>query len=228
MLIFFLMTPVDTRPLLALCTPGYEFSWMFLNSYAMFLPRLLEQYQCCIECATSNNIYVVRNRCVSDVLTATAGRKLDYVMFIDHDHIYDYDQFILLKKALDEHPELAGIGAWYYVQSGTAAGAEVAAGWLVDDRHITTAEIAAATGPIEVDYCGLGFMLMRGSAIQFEKDPFNPVMHDGSFHGDDVSFMVRAREHGLRFAIHPGVTVPHLKLLGVSPATSVGPGEPRD
>ena len=212
------MPPVDDRPLLALCMPGSEFSWMFLNSFAMFFPRLLEQYQTCVECATSNNIFVVRNRCVSDVLTATKGRQIDYVMWLDHDHIYDYEQFLVLKQALDEHPELAGIGAWYYVQSGTATGAEVAAGWFEDDRHLTVGEIADATEPIEVDYCGFGFLLMRGSAIQFEKNPFNPVLHDGTFHGDDASYMARAKDHGYRFAIHPKVHVTHLKLLGVAPS----------
>lgn len=211
------MTPADNRPLLALCVPGYEFSWMFLNSILMFLPRLLADYQCCIECATSNNIFVVRNRCVSDVLTATAGRELDYVLWIDHDHIFDYDQFLVLKKSLDEHPELAGIGAYYYVQSGIPAGAEIAAGWFDGDKHVTQAEIAAATEPIEIDYTGFGFMLMRGSAIQFQKDPFNPVLHDGTFHGDDASYCYSARQHGFRFAIHPKVNVAHLKLLGIAP-----------
>ncbi len=214
------MTPVLPEPNIAICLPGDNFSAHWVHQWTFFLAKMLEVTRLTIEFARSNNIYSVRNLCFADTLRDTKDKRLDYVLWIDSDNLINFDKFLILKQALEEHPELAGIGGYYYVQSPTdPSGVAVAAGWFDGDRHVTKAQIDDAIDPIEVDYLGFGFLLMRGDVVRaMPKDPFTPVLDPViGFHPDDSSFLITARKMGFRFAVHPDVYIPHLKLSELAP-----------
>lgn len=214
------MTPASTQPHIAVCLPGDNFSAHWVHQWSFFLAKLTEVTRVTLEFAKSNNIYSVRNLCQANTIRDTKDQRLDYQLWIDSDNLVNFDKFLMLQRALDEHPELAGVGGYYYIQSPTdPSGVAVAAGWFDGDRHVTKEQIDDAIDPIEIDYIGFGFLLIRGDVVRaLPPAPFTPVLDPVlGFHPDDSSFLVTARKMGFRFALHPDVCVPHLKLAELAP-----------
>ena len=213
--------PDKEPPHIAVLLPGDSFSAHWVHQWSHFLAKLMNVSRVTLEFARSNNIYYVRNLLVKDTLRDTKDSSLDYVLWVDSDNLITFDKFMILQKALEENPDLAGVGAYYYVQSpADPSGVSIAAGWFDGDRHVTKTQIDDAIDPIEIDYIGLGFLLMRGSVFRaLPKEPFTPVLDPAvGFHPDDSSFLITARKMGFRFAVHPDVYVPHLKLAELAPA----------
>lgn len=208
------------QPHIAICLPGDSFSAHWVHQWSFFLAKIMEVTRVSLQFARSNNIYSVRNHCMANTILHAKDQRLDYVLWIDSDNLVNFDKYLLLVKALEEHPELAGIGGYYYIQSPTdPSGVAVAAGWFDGDRHVTQAQIDDAIDPIEIDYIGFGFLLMRGDVARAMPPlPFTPVLDPVlGFHPDDSSFLITARKMGFRFALHPDCQIPHLKLAELSP-----------
>lgn len=210
------MTPT-ANPFIAICTPGPEFSWMWVDCWSRFLPKVMEHFSV-VKCfANSHNIYTVRNHCLQQIKNAVDLEQVEYILWIDSDNLFDYSWLEEFKGIMDARPEVSGIGAWYLVQSGMDGGGEVAAGHIENwqCKQATIKHIQAATDLVEIDFVGMGFFLMRSSVLKDLGDnPFNPLIADGQvLQGDDVSFMLKAKERGHRFFLHPKVCAPHLKLI---------------
>lgn len=212
--------PVATRPKLLICAPGSEFSIGWLVSWSSMLNELSPEYIIALRFASSNNIYSVRNQCATGMVIESesdVAHLPDYVLWIDSDNLVSAQGFRLLRDGMRSKPDAIAVGGWYMIN---VAEPNVAAGWDNGQEHHrpTIDEIEAATDLIGVDYIGFGFLLMDYRKLRdLGPNPFNARFHrtTGEMEGDDISFCELAREHGHKFYLHPGVHVPHLKLLMV-------------
>lgn len=212
-------------PTLVICTPGPEFSWLWVNSWTHFLPRVVQTcrvYNCF---STGNNIYHVRNQCAREAANLVEGvQNLDYVLWIDNDNLFHFDWFQEQLRILENMPEVAGVGAWYLAQTSVRGDSKIAAcnidtsgaEWV--DRYVTHEQIQHADRNnelIEVDCLGFGFFLMRGNVLKDLGDhPFTPLISPGGVAwGDDASFLMKARAQGHRFFLHPKMHSEHIKSL---------------
>jgi GT2 family glycosyltransferase len=218
---FTLSSGMPEKPSLVICTPGHEFSWLWVHSWTHFLPKVLTDYQTYHCFSTGNNIYHVRNHCAQQAIRLLGDiGNLDYVLWIDSDNIFYYDWLQELRRVLDTMPEVSGVGAWYLAQTNVEGNGKVAACNIRDwvDYYTTIEQIEEADKKnelLEVDCLGFGFFLMRGSVFKGLGDhPFTPLISpSGIAWGDDASFLLKAKANGHRFFIHPKMQAPHIKSI---------------
>ena len=195
------------------CLPGSTFSDKWLQAWNGLYSSLLQEYS--VECvhASGNNIYDVRNTCVAKIAEL---RPPDLVLWIDSDNIVSYEGFCHLRQALLSSPDYSAVGAWYLMETEKGE-AEVTAG--TGFIRPTVEQIRQANGALmEMEYLGLGFLLMRYFLLEelgmqpFRPERTDPNDPDSDFQMDDVSFCLAARAKGERLFLHSGVHSQHLKL----------------
>jgi len=214
-------TQVET---LGLCFPGASFDWRVHQANNLLVARLAARFELILSARSCSNQYIVRDLSVGDLRGAVAngGRVPKYVLWRDSDNILTDSGFELLYDALENAPEIAAIGGWYYMDTNPP---QVCAANMAGDKEewIKFEEIQEAADKLSLieltGQIGFGAVLMRWEVLEGSGQwPFSPVIDSqtGQYMGDDVSFIRRSLARGHRWFLHPEVYLPHLKTNDVA------------
>lgn len=208
------------------CLTGTDFSGKFLDSFIDTLHYCNQNnIPHNVSRAESAVVYFVRNKVLGgDVLRGKDqipfNNKLNYshLMWIDHDIVFSPEQFqILLNHDKD-------IVSGIYMMSDNIHYATVEK-W--DEKFflkngyfpfLTQKDIEGYKDLMEVDYTGLGFMLIKKGVFEAIKYPwFRPIFYEigaaYDFSSEDVSFCKLAKEKGFNIYIDPQIRVGHEKRI---------------
>lgn len=215
-----------SRKTIAICTPGQQFSGVWMANWTQFYTQMLLRHNVQNYFGYSSNVYATRGDMTDAVLGANP--KPDYVLWLDDDNILSYHAFQMLLEDLETHPEYDGIAGWCWIQpDGYYIPSRSSVGWMDNQYrtgHFTEAELnASPTDLVEIGWTGFPVFLMRREALESAgSNPFAPVFHANFNHGmsgEDVAFCIHARERGrCRFAVDRRVKIPHLKLRSAEPS----------
>ncbi len=211
---------------LIICLPGNNFSGAFLDSFINFHGWCIRNgvnvivsrhYEC--------NIYYVRNMCLGGNSISGENQKpwqgkikYDYILWVDSDIIFQITDFIKLFHAKKEI-----ISGLYLMQDGKQFA--TVKEWNEDffERNgrfefLKPDLLIDQKKPIEVDYTGFGFMLIKYGVFEKLKYPwFRPLWKKfgnvTEFTMEDVAFCHLVKELGMNVWIHPEVVVKHEKKI---------------
>ena len=216
---------VDSAPItIVFCLPGRSFSGKFFDSFVDLMGYCYKiGIQFVISRQYSPVIYYVRNLCLGgDVLRGENQKpfngKINYthMMWIDSDIIFTSQHFQALLNhnknivsgiyMMGNGVHFATVEKWdeeYFKKHGTF-------------QFSTLKEIEDYKGLTEVDYTGLGFMLIKKGVFESLKYPwFQPIFHNigncKDFSSEDVSFCRMVKEKGYKIYIDPQIRVGHAK-----------------
>ena len=213
------------------CIPGNTFSSEFLHSWTLFLGECFRRN---INITLSNkytsNIYLVRSMCLKgDFLQGTSQKPFqgnidyDYILWIDSDITFtfsDFEKLICVKKDV-----VSGL----YVMDG---GKEYTSVKKMDFEFLNKNggfefinKNSLSTFPkiFEVDYTGMGFMLIKKGVIEKIEYPwFEPTFFEfkskngkniKDFCSEDVGFCLKLKKKGIPVYINKEVIVGHQKRI---------------
>lgn len=186
--------------------------------------------------AQSCNIYNVRNGCLKNGKNGFRKNQKPFEGIID-----DYERMIWIDsdnivKSKDVARLLSHdvdiVAGWYRQRPrGEINDSNLAACgyWNRSEgynntRPLTIGELKKAKGPIEVDYAGMGLMIVKKGVFEKMSYPWFRAdvlewIEDGvemaDIDTDDAGFCFRAKELGFKVYVDPGVHVTHEKLIGI-------------
>jgi hypothetical protein len=219
------------------CLPGTSFSGRFLECWSELLVWCLHSgISPVLSRRQSCNIYYVRNMCLGGDVSRGPAQKpfnsqldYDYIMWIDSDILFTPQQFERLLShdtdivsgiyLMDGATHFATVPRWdeeYFKKHGCF---QFLSAQEVADTAAQPSANAGNAKPstlIEVDYTGMGFMLVRKGVFESMEYPwFRPLekrigdMVD--FTMEDVAFCLKARERGYTIRVDCMVRVGHEK-----------------
>ena len=206
--------------------PGNRFSEKFLQSWTELLIwcgrnniNPLTSY------AYDSNVYYVRSRCLGASVDRgeyqipfNGSIKYDYIMWIDSDMVFGTSHF---EQLLELNTDVA-CGIYKTADQETYATVEK---WDTEQykregkfHFLTPGDVRNyRASVIEVDYSGMGWMLIKKGVIENIKYPwFAPIWIDvgngmKEFSSEDVGFCHRVREAGFKIMANTNVVVGHEK-----------------
>jgi len=165
-------------PLLALCTPGNQFSGQWQDALLNLGLRLgdegwaVKRYR-----AYYSNVYSTRIAMAEQVISEAkeSGHAPKYVLWIDDDNIVLPDQMMGLIRFLDHYPKVDGIVGWCWIHK--AGGWMISAGkfWPEDGVHfvgMSPDQLFAGASPEEklgpkvIEHTGFPCVLLRYSSME--------------------------------------------------------------
>ena len=209
------------------CIPGTTFSHKFLRCWTNILFWCIKNN---INPILSNdidsNVYFVRSKILGGSTLRGKHQKpfngtidYDYIMFIDSDIIFTPDD---IKALLDMDKDIA-CGAYlmnggshyaiveqfnndYFLQNGSF-------------QFLSREDLNEKTDTFKVEYCGMGFMLIKKNIIEQLEYPwfyankfvFNDTIEE--FTSEDVSFCMSLNKKGFNIVINPKIRVGHEKSI---------------
>ena len=208
------------------CLPASSFSGEFFDSFIDLIHYCYSKnIQFILSRHYSPVIYFVRNICLEgDVLRGRDQKPFNgesdytHMMWIDSDIIFTPQHF----QALLNHDK--DIVSGVYMMKGGKYFATVE-NWDEDyfQRHgafqfSTLESFKDRKGLIDVDYTGLGFMLVKKGVFESLKYPwFQPVFHEigdcKDFSSEDASFCKMIKKNGYNVYIDPQIRVGHEKRV---------------
>ena len=224
--------PKRSKPVnIILCIPGNKFSGKFIQSYsALLIHCMTHGINLDIQQMFSSNVYHTRECMVAmTVLTDTkniapfGGKHYDFSLWIDSDQVFTAEHLELLLARMND-PKIDVIGAAIKVHSGN----EYAFGWFDEKllegknelKRMTVTQMECKQKPIEVDYLGLAFTLVRKGVFEkikfpwFQGLPYNAIpacKNKEGMMGEDLSWCWRESQAGVKFYIDPLCQVGHEK-----------------
>lgn len=196
------------------CIPGSNFSKNFLQCWTNLVTYCIQNgIQFGVSFAESNNIYMVRNKCLGADVSRGKDQKpfdgkidYDYLMLIDSDMVFTPQQFqVLLNRCQDI------ISGYYSFEGGNGL---TCGKWDMDfqkangympfyTEETLKKEPKNESELVEIDYSGLGFMLVKKGIFEEMEYPwFRPKMTEyekdnikiQDFSMEDVYFCMKAKE----------------------------------
>ena len=216
---------VSPRTTIVCCLPGETYADVWVCNFLSLFAELQCRYAVACTFGYSSNVYMTRSSIADNLLTSK--REFDYILWLDDDNVLRYDQFEMLRKDLDDNPNLDGVVAWCWIQPDNY-GIEpcVSCGRVYEDiktSPFTYQEMMKAPDDlIEIGYSGFPVVLLRGLE-PFRKagrHPFAAIRDDRlswGMAGEDASFFIKARAGGCKFAVDRRVKVPHFKRRAAEP-----------
>jgi len=219
------------------CLPGEQYSGTFLTNFVGLTTLLVaKDVRIMLAQTGSSCIHRLRNTCgggnaangLLQVPFSSDDIDYDYMMWIDSDIVFTRDDF---EKLLSLDREVAT--GWYYAVDGSPACGFIDKTLsrygkkkkpnhpIYDPDHIYALrfddQIAEKTEPYKVDWCGMGWMLMKRGVMERIQYPWfaprnvrvAPDLIDSL--SEDISFQLNLREAGVDIWMHPGVRVGHEK-----------------
>jgi len=220
---------VKQKPKLAVMLAGENFSQPFVGAWTELVTALGVTFDVYVTFGYSSNVYFTRQQMSETILNGP--HKYEYVLWIDDDQILTYDNFKLLFRDLQDHPEYEGIVGWAWCQNNYYASSipMMSCGYIGSDGkpvRFTQATMFSGTEDVkEIDFSGFPAALLRGDTMdKVNPEAFMPVIDREQFppygvSGEDAGFFYRARAKGLKFAVDRRVKVPHLKMGFAEPAS---------
>jgi hypothetical protein len=209
------------------CLPGDSYSNTFLVCWSELLNWCTHNgIRPYLTNAKTTNSYCARNQCLGGNVLKGENQKpfdgkleYDYIMWIDSDQAFHPHQFEKLLKA--DKDIVAGL---YLMEDGK----QYATVEKRNQEHFLSNGTYEFLTPetakdkedlVEVDYTGMGFMLVKKGVFEALSYPwFKPIEYrfENSivdFAMDDVSFCHLAKEKGFKVLVDPKVIVGHEKLF---------------
>lgn len=209
------------------CLPGKNFSGKFLQCWTQLQSNCIYNgIDVILSQKYNSNVYYVRAQCIgADVLRGKYQKPFDgklpydYIMWIDSDQIFDFNQF---SKLLSHKKDI--IGGLYLMEGGQQFAAVAKKDWDEDYfiknaafRFMTPADLSDTKSLIEVAYTGFGFLLVKYGVFEnitypwFEPQIINFGNNITDFSSEDVSFCLKANRAGYKIYVDPSVIVGHEK-----------------
>ena len=228
-------------PLLALCVPGYDFTFPWLQHFFALGTRFRDEgYLVKRYFGYSSNVYNARMSIATEVIEAarTSGDTPKYVLWLDSDNALLDWQLSGLLHYLDNHSDVDAIAGWCWIRKGDEWLTSAGNFWTEDGVHLehwNVATLLAGNTPTEratpkkIESTGFPCVLMRYSAFeQLGSGAFRPLTKadlpayfDGQmpaqevtehwFCGEDTSWCLAAKKAGLKLVVDPCCKVGHLK-----------------
>ena len=211
------------------CLPGRIFSDNFLNSWSSLLSHCNEfSVKPYLRLAHSNNIYMVRNKCLAGEHNGDINQKpfdgkidYDYIMWIDSDNVFTAKHFKELLDRIESNKKMDILAGLYLAEDRE----RYLAHYLPDQKFrkfksefIKPEHLKDLPNePFPVLFSGMGFMIVRYGVFEKLEYPwFEPYTLEQSggkrdVVGDDASFCLKAKDAGFKTFIDPRIVVGHEK-----------------
>lgn len=160
--------PARPRKKIAVLCPGDDSGFRWKSAWSGLLTYLATHFDLAVHFNYCSNQYFVRDfgyQFLLKYMNDTGWGPPDYVLMIDSDNIFDSVGFEHLLQALENIPEISGIGGWYWmgiIPPAICARVREPNG---DIRSITIEEMQAAYDKEKIlectDHLGFGFILIR-------------------------------------------------------------------
>ena len=139
-------------------------------------------------------------------------KDVDYVVNIDSDQVYTSEDLYALIDKMEEH-DLDMLSAGYLIKDQTMLFCH---GSFAEDGSFSKISSVGATGIIDCDVLGFGFLVMRNSFVRkmvetYGDDLFLFDIKDNST--EDVYFCRQAKKMGTRICFDADTRVGHLMLV---------------
>tara|TARA_Y100000591_G_C21723618_1_gene640141 strand:- start:398 stop:1063 length:666 start_codon:yes stop_codon:yes gene_type:complete len=209
------------------CIPGPSFSYRFLRCWTNLVFWCLQND---INPVLSNdidsNVYFVRSKILGGSTLRGKNQKpfngsidYDYIMFIDSDIIFSPED---IKVLLDMDKDIA-CGA-YLMNGGThyAIVENFDNDYFLNNgsfEFLSRENLKEKKDIFEVEYCGMGFMLIKKNIIEQLPYPWfyakNFIFNNDieEFTSEDVTFCMSLTKKGYKININPNVRVGHEKMI---------------
>jgi hypothetical protein len=216
------------QPFIVFCLPGPTggFSGKFFDAFVEIIGYCIRSnIRFMISRRESSVVYYVRNMCLGgnnllgeDQIPFDGKVPYTHLMWIDSDVIFKPEQ---LQQLLDYDRDI--VSGIYMMGNGIHFA--TVEDWSEDYfkthgsfEFWTEKHIEGRKGLTEVDYTGLGFMLVKHGVFEAIKYPwFRPIFYDiGKAHdfcSEDVAFCKLARQAGYKIFVDPTIRVGHEKRV---------------
>ena len=209
------------------CIPGSTFSNKFLQCWTNLIFWCIQNnINPILSNDTDSNVYFVRGKILGGSTLRGMDQKpfngsinYDYIMFIDSDVLFKPED---VKKLLDMNENIC-CGAYlmnggthypivkkfdnsYFLKNGTF-------------EFLSMQDLRNHNKPFSVEYCGMGFMLIKKNIIEQLQYPWfyaNMFEFDNNikeFTSEDVSFCMSLTKKNFKILINPEVKVGHEKSI---------------
>ena len=198
------------------CIPGNSFSNRFLKCWTN-LTRELHKRDIEYELLSQYipNVYQVRSLLLGadkkfgQYQTPWQGKKdYDYIMWIDSDQVFEPNDFFKLL----EHDKDIVSGLYLRKPQGDTLNdipIEFAC-FNEDGKRLYTNEVNGELRKVWSN--GMGWMLVKKGVFEKIEYPwFGPIIEGLGFHGEDVSFQLRAKDVGFESYVDTSIIVGHEK-----------------
>ncbi|MCH7902645.1 hypothetical protein IIC68_02740 [archaeon] len=200
---------------LALCIPSGKFvDFSFFKSFANSFGQLMLTYNVAVFTVASPMIFENRNEILRRAFAfeeKTPGFSFDYLLWIDNDIVFNFEQ---VKKLIDYLEEKDFISGTYF--NPLDDGIRPVAYFKNGDRYKWLEE-NELKGLIEVDAVGFGFCAFKMDLAKkvFEKYKPRPFdlrpLDDGSLVTEDQLFCERLKELDVKIWLDSDLIVKHAK-----------------
>jgi len=198
------------------CVPGNNFSNRFLKCWTN-LTRELHKRDIEYELLSQYipNVYKVRSlllgadRTFGQYQAPWQGKKdYDYIMWIDSDQVFEPNDFF---KLLEHDKDIVSGLYLRKPRSDNLNDIPIEfACFNEDGKKLYTNEVNGEL--IKVWSNGMGWMLIKKGVFEKIEYPwFGPIIEGLGFHGEDVSFQLRARDSGFESYVDTSIVVGHEK-----------------
>jgi len=221
-----------------LATPGKSYSNKFLISWTELLWSLFKRgIEIQLVNRYSSVVYYARNMCLGgdnlkgeNQLPYQGQADYDYIMWIDSDIVWRFEQFFKLLNTLENYPQLQMISGLYKMEDTIHYATVI--NWELDFfkkhgtfRFMSVDDLKSYDKEtlIEVAYTGMGFILIRKGVFEKVGYPwFKPIwekilLDNGinavDFTSEDVGFCRTATEKGIKIMVDPSIIVGHEKVM---------------
>lgn len=208
-----------------ICCPGNNFSIKFINSITKLLRYLHSkgiEYK--LSNAFSRNIYETRNKSllgdpsIGDNQLPFNGEEYSHILWIDDDIVFKPEDFDILYKSNKDV-----ISGFYIMADGKQYAAVKVWDEEFFEKHgyfqfMTPNDIEDNNEPIQIEYVGFGFLLIKkGVFEQFKYPWFEPtylkIKNAEDFSMEDVTFCLKCKNKKIPVFAHPKVRVGHIKTI---------------
>ena len=198
------------------CIPGNKFSNRFLKCWTNLTKELHKrdiEYELLSQYIP--NVYQVRSlllgadRKFGQYQTPWQGKKdYDYIMWIDSDQVFEPNDFF---KLLEHDKDIVSGLYLRKPQGDTLNDVPIEfACFNENGKRLYTNEVNGEL--IKVWSNGMGWMLVKKGVFEKIEYPwFGPIIEGLGFHGEDVSFQVRAKDVGFESYVDTSIIVGHEK-----------------
>lgn len=142
---------------------------------------------------------------VKDLVCDYTGEKFTHLLWLDDDHVFNPDMALYLAQ----YSKLDMVSALYYKRTEkpvpvvyTREGVEE-----IEDELIHNTIVIPPNTLFECDAVGFGAMLMRRDVLDRVPEPWFTFDNKG---GEDISFCVQAKKHGIRVWCDPRYKLGHI------------------
>ena len=198
------------------CIPGNKFSNRFLKCWTNLTKELHKrdiEYELLSQYIP--NVYQVRSLLLGadkkfgQYQTPWLGKKdYDYIMWIDSDQVFEPNDFF---KLLEHDKDIVSGLYLRKPQGDTLNDVPIEfACFNENGKRLYTNEVNGEL--IKVWSNGMGWMLIKKGVFEKIEYPwFGPIIEGLGFHGEDVSFQIRAKDVGFDSHVDTSIIVGHEK-----------------